>query len=180
MMRFLSSLTLLLAALAASAPAHAQGYSPTGACPTHQWNTGYGSMTASANCAQPGFGDLSGTAAVSQGGTGDTGTAWTSYTPTLTCSSGSVGAATVSGRYKTLGKTTFVSLAVTITSLGTCGANFYVSVPTTNPVLAVAPLPGYDTTTGFIPVVAESSGIIVFAVTPATHQYYASGVYEAS
>jgi opacity protein-like surface antigen len=180
MMRLLSCLILALAALVVSAPAHAQGYSPTGTCPTHEWNSAYGSMTASSNCAQPGFGDISGTAAVGQGGTGDTGTAWTSYTPTLTCSSGSVGSATVSGRYKTLGKTTFVWVTVTITSLGTCGTNFYVSVPTTNPVSSLVPLPGYDISAGFIPVTVESSGIIVFAVTPATHQYYANGVYEAS
>lgn len=181
MTRLLSCLILALAALLGSVPAHAQAYSPTGACPSHQWNSAYGTMTAPSNCAQPGFGDISGTAAVSQGGTGDTGTAWTSYTPTLTCSSGSVGSATVTGRYKALGKTTHVWISVLITSLGTCGTNFYVSVPTTNPASAVVPLPGFDTSGGaFIPVELESSGIIVFVVTPAAHQYYANGVYEAS
>ncbi|MGA8401464.1 MAG: hypothetical protein WB697_16355 [Stellaceae bacterium] len=182
MMRLLFCLILALAGLVASVPAHAQGYSPTGACPSHEWNSAYGSMTASSNCAQPGFGDLSGTAAVSQGGTGDTGTPWTSYTPTLTCNSGSVGSATVSGRYKAIGKTIHVWISVDITSLGTCGGGYFdVSVPTTVPASVTNPLSGWDNIAGTgVPVVANSAGIVVFVVAPAAHQYYAGGVYEAS
>jgi hypothetical protein len=66
MTRFLAKLAVFLAAGAIAAPAWAQGYTPPGMCPTHQWNYAYGSMTNAADCLQPGFADISGTIASGQ------------------------------------------------------------------------------------------------------------------
>lgn len=59
--RCLGALALVVAAFGFIVAAQAQGYSPTGTCPAHQWNYAYGSMTTAADCLQPSFGDLSGT-----------------------------------------------------------------------------------------------------------------------
>lgn len=66
MTRLLTGLTLAAAGLVAANSAGAQGYTPPGTCPTHQWNYAYGSMTTAADCLQPGFADLSGTAGSGQ------------------------------------------------------------------------------------------------------------------
>lgn len=64
------------------------------------------------------------TVAVAQGGTGDTGTALTAYTPTVTSVTGTITTlGTVTGRYKTLGKMVFVEITIPITTNGT-GASF--------------------------------------------------------
>ncbi len=74
--------------------------------------------------------DITGTLAIANGGTGDTGTAWTSYSPSLTCQSGGpLTVASSTGRYKTLGKTVFVQIAVTITTNGTCATWVNASLP---------------------------------------------------
>jgi hypothetical protein len=69
---------------------------------------------------------------VAAGGTGDTGTAWTTYTPTATC-----GTATFtynSARYKSIGKTYHINLDFTISAVGTCvsGTPLQVSLPVTS------------------------------------------------
>lgn len=60
---------------------------------------------------------------VASGGTGDTGTAWTAYTPTLVCSVGTLTTTSASGRYKTIGKTVLISLDITLTNVGTCATS---------------------------------------------------------
>jgi hypothetical protein len=68
--------------------------------------------------------NVTGTVAVANGGTGDTGTAWSTYTPTVASSSGSITTlGTVTGRYKQIGKTVFLSIVIPITTNGT-GAGF--------------------------------------------------------
>lgn len=71
----------------------------------------------------------SGTVPVAKGGTGDTGTAWSTYTPTVTCSSGSLTTYTATGRYKTIGKTAHLQIAITNTTNGTCAGYWQISVP---------------------------------------------------
>lgn len=68
---------------------------------------------------------------VANGGTGDTGTAWTSYTPTLTCTGGTLTTASATGRYKVIGKTTFVTINSTITTLGSCSTALLATLPNT-------------------------------------------------
>ena len=74
----------------------------------------------------------SGTLPVARGGTGDTGTAWTAYTPTITPGSGSFTTVSASGRYKQIGKTVFLRVTVTITTNGTAGTQVDVSLPVAN------------------------------------------------
>jgi hypothetical protein len=65
----------------------------------------------------------------SSGGTGDTGTAWTSYTPTVASGIGTLTTASATGRYKSLGKTVFIEVNVTITANGTGGGWVEASLP---------------------------------------------------
>jgi hypothetical protein len=63
---------------------------------------------------------VTGTLPIANGGTGDSGTAWTPYTPTLTPDNGhTLGTTTVSAATKTLGKTVFFRIKVTIVAVGT-------------------------------------------------------------
>jgi hypothetical protein len=74
--------------------------------------------------------NVTGTVAVANGGTGDTGTAWTTYTPTITVGTGAITTlGTVSGRYKTIGKTLFISVSAGITTNGTAATSFSFSLP---------------------------------------------------
>lgn len=70
-----------------------------------------------------------GTIPVANGGTGDTGTAWSTYTPTISCGAGSLTSATATGRFKTLGKTVFVQIVGTITTNGTCSGRIDLTLP---------------------------------------------------
>jgi hypothetical protein len=63
------------------------------------------------------------------GGTGDAGTAWTAYTPTVTAGSGTFTTVSAAGRYKVLGKTCLISIAITITTNGTAGAYISATLP---------------------------------------------------
>jgi hypothetical protein len=58
-------------------------------------------------------------------------TAWTTYTPTLSCGTGSFTSASASGRYKQIGKTVFVQVTLTVTTNGTCAGSMRVSTPIT-------------------------------------------------
>lgn len=58
-------------------------------------------------------------------------TAWTSYTPSIGCGSGTMTTASATGRSKTLGKTIFFSATVTITTNGTCAGNLQIGIPVT-------------------------------------------------
>lgn len=67
---------------------------------------------------------------IANGGTNDAGTAWATYSPTVTSLTGTittVGA--VSGRFKTIGKTVFVEFDITITTNGTGAAGVLVTLP---------------------------------------------------
>jgi hypothetical protein len=55
---------------------------------------------------------------VSGGGTGDSGTAWTTFVPALSC--GTATFTVNSARFKTLGKTVWLSLDAAVSAIGTC------------------------------------------------------------
>ena len=78
---------------------------------------------------------LTGTLAVANGGTGDTGTAWASYTPTLSCGAGTLTTSSATGAYKQIGKTVFVRFTATITTNGTCATSLNVSLPAAPPAI---------------------------------------------
>ena len=74
---------------------------------------------------------LTGTLVVANGGTGDTGTAWSTYTPSPTCSGGTI--TTNTARQKTLGKTVFwqVELTVATGPCNTTSAQMTFTLPST-------------------------------------------------
>jgi hypothetical protein len=68
---------------------------------------------------------------VAYGGTGDTGTAWTAFTPNVASTTGAITTlGTVVARYKQLGKTVWVQLDITITTNGTGAGHITTSIPT--------------------------------------------------
>lgn len=112
MTRFLAAIVLLLGAHGAFAQ-------------------GVGAPPISQQSGPPSATNFTGTLPVANGGTGDTGTAYTPYTPSLACGTGTLTTASATGRSKSLGKTVFVTITATITTLGTCATNVTASLPST-------------------------------------------------
>ncbi len=131
--------------------------------------------------------EVSGTLPVANGGTGDTGTAWSTYTPTITAFSGTFTTVTASGRYKQLGKTVFISITITTTNVGTAGGTINATLPFAAVTGPISVLSGSETSlTG-----KACRGIILSASSTASIAYYdnsfpgangniiaISGVYE--
>jgi hypothetical protein len=84
----------------------------------HQFLTGFNAFGRPIG-AQPVIADLSDTA-------------WTAYTPTLACASGTLTTASAAGRSKAIGKTTSINIIVTITTNGTCAGFVAVGLPVTS------------------------------------------------
>lgn len=89
---------------------------------------------------------VTGTLPVANGGTGDTGTAWSSSTPALSCGSGTLTSATGTLRVKTIGKTLFFNYRLVITTNGTCATNISFTMPNTSQVMIY--IWGLNETTG--------------------------------
>ena len=70
---------------------------------------------------------------VANGGTGDTGTAWSTYTPTIGAQSGAFTSVSAAGRSKTIGKTVFVQITVTVTTVGSAAGYITATLPATTP-----------------------------------------------
>lgn len=73
---------------------------------------------------------------ISDGGTGNgfmfnKGQNWITYSPTLSCGSGTLTSGSATGRYKQLGKTIFFQQNITITTNGSCATFLGASVPVT-------------------------------------------------
>lgn len=65
--------------------------------------------------------------------------AWSAYTPIVTASAGALTTVSATGRYKTIGKTTFIQTKITITANGTGASVLNVTLPNlaqSNAVLA--------------------------------------------
>jgi hypothetical protein len=114
-----------------------------GALPIAKGGTGATSQTTAGACyydgskitcpgaLPPAQGGTGGILPVANGGTGDTGTAWASYTPTITCASGSLTTlAFRTGQWKQIGKTVHVRIQIGITTNGTCAGAVIASMPT--------------------------------------------------
>lgn len=72
---------------------------------------------------------VSGTLGVGNGGTGLTGAAWTTYTPTITSSVGTITTATGSGAFQQIGKTVFIRIRASITTNGTGSGTVIATLP---------------------------------------------------
>jgi hypothetical protein len=68
-----------------------------------------------------------GALAVASGGTGDTGTSWAAFTASPSC--GTAAITTNSARFKTIGKTAWIQVDFTISSLGTCTSSLTFNAP---------------------------------------------------
>lgn len=106
--------------------------------------------------------------------------AWTAYTPTVTCNSGTITTYTATGRYKQIGKTIFLNIGLVISTLGSCTGYLIFTIPTSG-------LPGYDYVgsaqnvsggAAYVPfTVSSGSGFSIAAPTANTYRF--SVVYEA-
>lgn len=56
---------------------------------------------------------------------------WTAYTSTITPSAGSLTSAVGAGRYKTIGKTCYIEIQISITTNGTASGNLSATLPNT-------------------------------------------------
>lgn len=73
---------------------------------------------------------ITGTLPIANGGTNDTGTAWTTYSPAVTCGQATGTAiCTGAGRYKMLGKTVWLTFNVTTSGTFTAGTITSVALP---------------------------------------------------
>ncbi len=83
--------------------------------------------------------------------------AWASYTPTISCGTGTIGSASAIGNYSVLGKTTNVRIQISVATIGTCGATINVSLPAA--VAGMAVFNGHDGHSGrFVQGVTGESG----------------------
>lgn len=109
-------------------------------------------------------------------------TAWTPFTPTLTCGTATFGS--VTARAKTFGKTTWAQIEFTITAIGTCTTPITFTLP--NTANAAGAIVGFEDVTAnngvFCKVAAASAtatcvknGLVAFGV---NNHVVASGVYE--
>jgi hypothetical protein len=118
----------LLFLLASAGMAWGQGgqYTPI----AHQYLTGFNAYGRPIG-AQPQIIDLSDASTISSMQTTVNGitSAWTAYTPTLACSTGSLTTASAIGRYKQNGKTVLINIIITITTNGSCAGWIVASLP---------------------------------------------------
>ena len=64
---------------------------------------------------------------------------WKAFTPAPSCASGSGTWGTVTGAYKVVGPTTFITITAVLTTAGTCGGSVIFSIPNTAKTNAVLP-----------------------------------------
>lgn len=98
---------------------------------------------------------------IAQGGTADSGTAWTTYTPTVSVGSGSMTTKTATGRSKTLGKTTWIEILLLITTNGSAATSISLTLPNTAGNTKYALAAHNDTTGTACTALIESGGTTV-------------------
>lgn len=85
---------------------------------------------------------------VANGGTGDTGSVWTAYTPSSALSTpGTSVMATALGRWKSIGKTIFFAIDATITTVGTGTGMWVLGLPVAATTFQIIPASGRELVT---------------------------------
>jgi hypothetical protein len=115
-------------------------------------------------------------------------TAWSTYSPTATCTGGTITTDAVAGRYKLLtGKTMITQITFSITTIGTCTGNVTFSLPpggSVNVTGAVYVGSGLDSNaqTTLQTFYAATTGFTYVPVTPppAAHAYFFTVTYETT
>jgi hypothetical protein len=108
------------------------------------------------------------------------GVAWTTYTPGVTCGTGSITTDTITGRWKSLGKTIYFQININISTLGTCLGNLTLTLPAVPQ--ASMPIMALNNTTGVAVSALVTSGaslVLTFATAPVANNYFAGGTYES-
>lgn len=114
--------------------------------------------------------------------------AWTTFTPTLSCITGTLTSGSAGGRYKTIGKTVFFTMIITETTLGTCNI-IQATLPITKNSSAAMSATGRETgTTGkMVQAFADAGSSTLFvqdtagtAIGGNGYQFKISGTYEAN
>lgn len=137
-------------------------------------NTGFGCNTSITAAAVPASG-LTGTVAVANGGTGDTGTAWSTFSSTVTASAtpGSF-AATGAVRYKQLGKTILWHIDIAVTTLSTATGTINFTMPFTPNSTSWSG--GVNKSTGILlSAYPQTAGVNLWSVSTATGTFPATG-----
>lgn len=123
---------------------------------------------------------------VAQGGTGDTGTAWTAYAPAITAATGAFTTVSATGRYKQIGKTVFVQISIVDTANGTAATNAVSTLPVPASVAALYSLSGINSAGAAITcliVATNQLNIFKYDTTfplGTGQQLWITGVYEAA
>jgi hypothetical protein len=116
-------------------------------------------------------------------------TAWTTYTPTATCGTGTITTDTLAGRFKLIGKTIVLWFQMNITTLGTCTGNVTLSLPSGGTVNTtglnypgiLSDLSATPATLSAINASSGANGIqVIFAAAPLAHNYFGSITYEVN
>ena len=150
-----------------------------------------GQLLLGATGADPAFGTMSQDCTITAAGvitcTGINGvsqtTAWTTYTPTPSCGTGTFTSASATGRYKQIGKTVFVQAALTVTTNGTCAGNMRMSLPLTSNgnAYALSMFDNISASTGSAVASTDATTIRMFTVAgayPTGFNPIVTGVYE--
>jgi hypothetical protein len=106
---------------------------------------------------------VTGTLAVANGGTGNTGGAWSTSSPTVTAGSGTLTSASASLRSMTIGKLYTFSLTVTVTTNGTGATQINVAMPVT--ATAFCSASAYNATTNIGLIARMSASGTTLAIT---------------
>lgn len=131
--------------------------------------------------------EVSGTLPVANGGTNYTGGAWTTYTPTITASSGAFTSVSASGSFLTIGKLVHYTCTVTITTVGTAAGSIVLPLPTGTAVrnaVGMGTASNLGKSVGYRILASGSSGDIAFydntSAIAAGNVIIVTGIYELS
>lgn len=87
-------------------------------------------------------------------------TSWTTFSPTVTCGSGSISSYTAAGDYRTDQLTTFVSITLTINTIGSCSGVLTITLPTQAKFNAILPASNIATSSAVAALVGAGNSTI--------------------
>ncbi len=110
------------------------------------------------------------------------GGAWSTYTPTVSCLSGTFTSASASGRYRQIGKTVQLYITWSVVTVGTCATQFRATLPNSTTTQGGALYPGAmgDNVGGALVVSGVENATAFITKTPAVAVYWLSVTYEAA
>lgn len=116
-------------------------------------------------------------------------TAFSTYSPTVTASTGTFTSVSATGRYKQIGKTVFVEIVITVTTAGTAANTLQVTLPVAEHATAAYAISGRNSNgiaiTGLTLGGAGGAGLGILrydntAIIASGVTYTVSGIYEAA